>query len=286
MVPQKFKSLLKSILSRYQTLHLEYPVDMKPRYGFGKPVHQGLNAIIEVDRNVYKSWLQAALDFREKFVQWPVYDPQQHSIQPSWNNGFLPGLDMVMLYSIIASGKPSTYVEIGSGNSTKVVARAKKDHQLPLQIISMDPAPRAEIDQLADTIVRQPFENADLGLFATLKRGDVVFVDNSHRIFPNSDATVFFMDVLPILAPGVIVHVHDVYLPFDYPQEVCDRYYSEQYALAAFVLANPVKYRTIMPNFFVSEDQELKKILTPLWEDASMPDVERHGASYWIQIGD
>ena len=150
----------------------------------------------------------------------------------------------------------------------------------------MDPAPRAEIDQLADTIVRQPFENADLGLFTSLKSGDVVFVDNSHRIFPNSDATVFFMDVLPILAPGVIVHVHDVYLPFDYPQEFCDRYYSEQYALAAFLLANPAKYRTIMPNFFVSEDQELKKILTPLWEHASMPDVERHGASYWIQIGD
>jgi TPP-dependent pyruvate/acetoin dehydrogenase alpha subunit len=51
-------------------------------------------------------------------------------------------------------------------------------------------------------------------------------------------------------------------------------------------VSDPAKYRTIMPNFFVSEDQELKKILTPLWEDASMPDVERHGASYWIQIGD
>jgi hypothetical protein len=286
MVAEKFKSIFKSILSRYQTLHLEYPVEMKPRYGFGKPVHQGLNAIIEENRKVYAGWLEVALSFRDQFVQWPVYDQHQNSIQPSWNNGFLPGLDMVMLYSIIASGKPATYVEIGSGNSTKVVARAKRDYQLPMQIISMDPAPRAEIDQLADTIVRQPFENADLGLFASLKRGDVVFVDNSHRIFPNSDATVFFMDVLPILSPGVIVHVHDVYLPFDYPQEVCDRYYSEQYALAAFVLANPVTYRTIMPNFFVSEDQELKKILQPIWEHPSMPKVERHGASYWLQIGD
>jgi hypothetical protein len=286
MVSQKVKSILKSILSRYQTLHLEYPVEMKPRYGFGKSVHQGLNAIIEDNRKVYTAWLEKALSFRDHFVQWPVYNQQLHSIQPSWNNGFLPGLDMVMLYAMIASGKPSTYVEIGSGNSTKVVARAKKDHQLPLQIISMDPAPRAEIDQLADTIVRQPFENADLGLFSNLKRGDIVFVDNSHRIFPNSDATVFFMDVLPILASGVIVHVHDVYLPFDYPQEVCDRYYSEQYALAAFILANPAKYRTIMPNYFVSEDQALNKILAPLWEHASMPPVERHGASYWIQIAD
>jgi len=259
---------------------------MKPRYGFGKPVHMGLNLIIEANRSEYKSWLEKALSFRDRFVQWPVYDQHKHTSLPSWNNGFLPGLDMIMLYTIIAAGKPSTYVEIGSGNSTKVVAKAKKDHQLPLQIISMDPAPRAEIDQLADSVVREPFENADLGLFAALKSGDIVFVDNSHRIFPNSDATVFFMDVLPVLASGVIVHIHDVYLPFDYPQEVCDRYYSEQYTLAAFLMANPVKYRTIMPNFFVSEDESLNKILTPIWEHTSMPEVERHGASYWLQIGD
>jgi hypothetical protein len=148
----------------------------------------------------------------------------------------------------------------------------------------MDPSPRAEIDQLADTIIRQPFETADLALFSSLRKGDIVFVDNSHRIFPNSDATVFFMDVLPLLPDGVIVHIHDVYLPFDYPQEVCDRYYSEQYALAAFLLANPGKYHTIMPNFFVAQDPELSQILRPVWNHPAMPVVEQHGASYWIEI--
>jgi hypothetical protein len=54
---------------------------------------------------------------------------------------------------------------------------------------------------------------------------------------------------------GVIVHVHDIYLPYDYPQFMCDRFYSEQYGLAAFLLANPDRFLTIMPNYFVSEDR-------------------------------
>ncbi len=286
MVVRSLKSVLKTILSRYQTLQLEYPVKMVPRYGYGKPPHSRLLAIIDQNRNVYKEWLHKALLFSDQFVGWPEYVEAVTSSDPAWNNGFLPGLDMVMLYTFVAEGRPATYVEIGSGNSTKVAARAKKDHQLPTQIISFDPAPRAEIDQLSDTIIRMPFENADLKLFSVLKSGDIIFVDNSHRIFPNSDATVFFMDVLPLLAPGVLVHVHDVYLPYDYPQEFCDRYYSEQYMLAAFLMANPQKYKTIMPNYFVSEDFELKNILTPLWNQTKMPVVERHGGSFWIQIGE
>ena len=284
MIPGGLKSVFKSILSRYQTLHLEYPVEMKPRYGFGKPPHPGLNTIIEANRNEYTTWLEKAGDYKDKLVRFQDHEAMTDALEPSWNNGFLPGLDIVMLYTFVASAAPGTYIEIGSGNSTKVAARAKKDHGLKTRIISMDPAPRAEIDQLADMIIRQPFETADLGLFSTLQAGDIVFVDNSHRIFPNSDATVFFMDVLPILPAGVIVHIHDVYLPYDYPQDVCDRYYSEQYALAAFLLANPAKYHTIMPNFFVSQDAALSQILQPVWKDTAMPVVEQHGASYWIEI--
>jgi len=92
------------------------------------------------------------------------------------------------------------------------------------------------------------------------------------------------MDVLPVLPPGVIVHIHDIYLPSDYPQFMCDRFYSEQYGLAAFLLANPKRYHTLMPNYFVSEDVELHKILEPLWNHSEMPIVEKHGGSYWLEI--
>ena len=284
MAVQKIKSILKSLSSRYQTLHLEYPVEMKPRHGHGKPYHQGLTSIIERNRSTYTAWLHQALLEKDFLVQFLAKPSSEDPSLPAWNNGFLPGLDITMLYTIVSSTAPATYVEIGSGNSTKVVAKAKADHQLATKIISIDPAPRAEIDQLADQVIRKPFEATDLSLFASLKSGDIVFVDNSHRIFPNSDATVFFMEVLPMLASGVIVHIHDIYLPADYPQEICNRYYSEQYALAAFILADPIRYHTIMPCYFVSEDKELSGILDPLWQDPSMPVAEHHGASYWLQI--
>ncbi len=272
-------------MSRYQTMHLEYPVDLKPRYGEGKPPHKMLHEIIDANREEYADYLNKALSFKQNFLDIPVYRPDgDESVVPYWINGFLPGLDIIMLYTLMVNENPATYVEIGSGNSTMVVAKAKADHHLKTNIISIDPAPRTEIDQLSDTIIREPFENTDLSLFSQLKAGDIVFVDNSHRVLPNSDATAFFMDVLPYLPKGVIVHVHDVYLPFDYPQNMCDRYYSEQYALAAFILANPKKFHTIMPNFFVSEDSRLNQILEPIWKEPVMSNVERHGGSYWLRI--
>lgn len=152
------------------------------------------------------------------------------------------------------------------------------------QITSIDPYPRAEIDQLAQRIIREPFEQVDFSFLTDLKANDMLFIDNSHRVLPNSDATVFFLEVLPRLAPGVIVHIHDIYLPYDYPQYMCDRAYSEQYMLAAFILANPAKYETILPNYFISQDAELNKVLQPLWQRPALQGVETHGGSYWLRI--
>ncbi|MCE2743673.1 MAG: hypothetical protein LW701_08920 [Fluviicola sp.] len=120
----------------------------------------------------------------------------------------------------------------------------------------------------------------------SLNEGDILFIDNSHRCFSNSDATVCFLELLPYLKKGVIVHVHDIYLPYDYPQFMCDRFYNEQYVLAAFVLANPSKYKTILPNYFISEDKELSEIISPMWNHSNLKNVERHGGSYWLMIGE
>jgi len=286
MASSRFLSLLKSVIRGRQMLHLDYPVKMKPRYGHGLPPHQQLNSIINQHREEYKQLLVYALSLKQHFITIPEQSNHQDAQSPGWNNGFLPGLDIVMLYAMIAKFKPATYIEIGSGNSTKVAFKAKKDLQLSSRFISIDPAPRAEIDALTDQVIRKPFEEVDLSVFSKLVAGDIVFVDNSHRMFPNSDATVFFLDVLPNLPEGVIVHVHDIYLPYDYPQFMCDRFYSEQYGLAAFLLANPQRYHTLMPNYFVSEDVELNKILEPLWNDPKMPKVEKHGGSFWIKIGE
>lgn len=182
--------------------------------------------------------------------------------------------------------KPKKYIEIGSGNSTKVARKAIKENNLTTEITSIDPCPRASIDHLADKVIRKPLENIPDYKFIidSLEENDVLFIDNSHSVFPNSVATICFLDILPYLKKGVIVHIHDVYLPYDYPQFMCDRFYNEEYVLAAFMLANPEKYKTILPNYFISEDKELSNIIAPIWNHPNLENVERHGGSFWLQI--
>lgn len=280
------KQLYRFLHPRFQNLFLEYKVDFKPRYGHGKPPHPELYQLISQNRPAYEDLIRQALALKEAFWTILPSGQQAHSAHPVWNNGFLPGLDMIGIYTLLSVFKPKKYVEIGSGNSTKVAFKAKTEQHLPTEIISIDPMPRAEIDHLADTVIRAPFENIDFGMLDTLEENDILFVDNSHRILPNSDSMVFFLEVLPRLKKGVIVHIHDIYLPYDYPQFMCDRFYSEQYGLAMYLLANPRKYQTIFPAYFISEDKELAAALAPVWEHPNLAGVERHGGSFWLRIGE
>jgi len=278
------KKLYRYLNPSIQKLILDYPVDFKPRYGHGLKPHPELYDIVNQNREAYKSLLNKALLYKDKFEEIQDFKVEKDSKKPTWNNGFLPGLDIVGIYTILAEYKPQTYVEIGSGNSTKVAYKAKHDLQLTTEIVSIDPMPRAEIDQLANKIIRAPFETIDFSFLYNLKENDILFVDNSHRILPNSDSMVFYMEILPRLKKGVIVHIHDIYIPYDYPQFMCDRFYSEQYGLAMFLLANSQKYNTILPNYFISEDKELSTQIESLWQSEQTKHVEQHGGSYWIQI--
>lgn len=278
------KKLYRFLHPKIQTLFLDYPVEFKPRYGHGLAPHPELYAIVNEHRNEYKELLTKAISYSNRFAEIKDQQQEKDSTKPTWNNGFLPGLDIVGIYTMLAEYKPSTYVEIGSGNSTKVAYKAKQDQQLNTKIVSIDPMPRAEIDALTDELIRKPFENIDFSFLYDLKENDILFVDNSHRILPNSDSMVFYMEILPRLKKGVIVHIHDIYIPYDYPQFMCDRFYSEQYGLAMYLLANPTKYKTLLPNYFISEDKELSSHIESIWDTASIKNIERHGGSYWIQI--
>lgn len=278
------KQIYRFLNPKFQNLYLDYKVDLKPRYGHGKAAHQDLYKIIDANRPMYRTLLRKALSYKDEI--WTIEDSSKEtdSTKPSWNNGFLPGLDIVGIFTLISEFKPQIYIEIGSGNSTKVAFKAKTVCNLDTEIISIDPMPRAEIDSLANKVIREPFENIDLHILDDLNENDILFVDNSHRILPNSDSLVFYLEILPRLKKGVIVHIHDIYLPYDYPQFMCDRFYSEQYGLAMYLLANPEKYETILPNYFIYEDKELSDLISPIWNHDNLKGVEKHGGSYWIRI--
>jgi hypothetical protein len=99
----------------------------------------------------------------------------------------------------------------------------------------------------------------------------------------NSDVTMLFLDVIPRLPAGVLVQVHDVTLPYDYPAQWIDRYYSEQYLLAAYILAHETALDIVLPCLFASLDPELHGILTPFWSADWMQGAETHGGSFWFR---
>jgi hypothetical protein len=280
------KRFAKLLLPKYQKLILEYKVDMKPRYGHGKQANKFLYQIINQNRAVYQKHATDMLELSDVFQNIKLSKDEHNDNEPAWNNGFFPGLDMVALYSFLKNYNPKNFIEIGSGNSTKMARKAIEDYKLHTKITSIDPFPRANIDHLADEVLRMPLEDVENYAFITnhLAENDILFIDNSHRVLPNSDVTVCFLELIPQLQPGVIVHIHDIYLPYDYPQNMCDRFYSEQYMLATLLLANPKRYQVLFPCFFASEDEALAGMLEPLWKGQNTSQVEKHGGSFWFKV--
>ena len=279
---QKLSSLLGSLACRVCTdsiILLDYPVNSKQRWTYEHP-HQSLYQIIKQNISTYEHHLKSFLPYIDYFINIP--EQQSGNIDPFWINDWMPALDGVALYSFITINKPRYFIEIGSGNSTKFAHKAIIDHNLSTKIISIDPCPRAEVTNICDENIREPVENINLEIFDQLERNDILYIDNSHRVFMNSDVTAFFLDIIPILKPGVFVEIHDISLPYDYPTEDIPKYYSEQYLLAAYLLAQGKIFDIVLPCMFISYDQNLKNILSPLWEKEQMKNVETHGCSFWI----
>jgi hypothetical protein len=264
----------------YYPVFLDYPFDSKPRYGHGFPPHPELHALLARDAEQYLARLTGLMRFAPQLLQIPARAPES-SPEPCWLNPWLSGLDLFALYGFLAERRPRRYFEIGSGVSTKVARRAIRDHKLATQIVSLDPHPRAEINALCDRVLRQPLQEADLSEILALDRGDMLFFDGSHRSLMNSDVTVFFLEILPRLRPGVVVHIHDIDLPWDYPPERAHWYYSEQYLLAVSLLAGHPNYRVLLPNAFVS--REAATGIEAFWSQAQLAGVPRSGTSFWIE---
>lgn len=265
-------------------IFLPYPVDPRPRYGHGLPPHAGICSVLATGRRTYVSHLKRFLELKEQLHSIPE-TADEDADTPCWSNPWFRGLDIVALYSFIALTRPARYLEIGSGCSTKVARRAVAHHATGTQITSIDPEPRASIDHLADRVIRRPLEQVPLTEFDSLGPGDIVFFDGSHRCFMGSDVTVFFLEVLPRIAPGVLVQIHDIHLPNDYPPIRARHYESEQYLLAAMLLSGMTRFEVELPNRYVVDDKELGGVLTPLWD--LVGDVHaRRGTSFWMRTRD
>ena len=152
---------------------------------------------------------------------------------PRWDQDWFPRLDAAAAYAMVRSLRPRRIVEVGSGHSTRFLARAVADGGLDTRITAIDPQPRASIEKLPVEWLRTPVQR--VAAFPPLGENDILFIDSSHQLKPGSDVEFLLKAVLPMLPAGVRVHFHDIFLPDDYPPAWEGRRYNEQAAVASLI---------------------------------------------------
>jgi hypothetical protein len=158
-----------------------------------------------------------------------------------WDQGWFPRLDAASAYALVRQYRPARVLEVGSGHSTRFVLRAVKDGGLATQVTAIDPAPRATLEGQPLTLIRQTLQRAGLAAFDTLAAGDLLMIDSSHLLMPGSDVDLLFAEVLPRLPPGVLIQVHDIFLPDGYPAAWAWRGYNEQQGLVGWLASGALR---------------------------------------------
>lgn len=153
--------------------------------------------------------------------------------RPRWGQSWFPRLDGAAAYVIAREAQGERVVEVGSGHSSRFLAAALEARGGGT-LTCIDPEPRASLGEAVDW-QRRVLGEDDIETFAGLKTGDIAFFDSSHLLMPGTDVDIVLNRILPVLSPGVLVHIHDILLPDPYPQAWEWRGYNEQNALAGWI---------------------------------------------------
>jgi predicted O-methyltransferase YrrM len=220
--------------------------------------------------------LALAADLRPVFERPP---PGPRYISP---NSMYGPADAAVYRGMLRRFKPANIVEVGSGFSTAAALDEADSAELSgFKITCIEPYPERLLGLLGDhdrdrvSLVRRPVQDTDLGLYQSLGPDDILFIDSTHVVKAGSDVCWLILQVLPRLAPGVIVHIHDIFWPFEYPAAWLreHRDWTENYLVHAFLMGNA--------------DWEILLFSSWLWQKHPelIPDSLRaeHPGSLWIR---
>ena len=229
--------------------------------------------------------LLSKLTFDSEFPA--VIAAQQGEWRYAFNNGSFEDKDARAYYSLIRNNKPARILEVGSGYSTLVAlcAIAKNKLENPAYICEMtciEPYEMPRLEKLPIKLIRKKIEDIDPTVFSSLQENDILFIDSSHIIRPGGDVNYLFLSVLPFLPTGVWVHIHDVFLPEDYPVTWLKdefRMWNEQYLLEALLTGNR-EFETILAlNYlFVTHRDKLEATFP-----GSPSGPDKKPGSFWIK---
>jgi predicted O-methyltransferase YrrM len=186
-------------------------------------------------------------DFNEELVKFPL--EKTNNLEFYYHNFTFGSGDAEYLYSIARLFKPKKIIEIGSGESSLMVINAIRQNKIEnsgyvCEYICIDPYENEWnywLEKINAKVIREKAENIDKQIFLELEPNDILFIDSSHIIRPQGDVLFEYMEVLPILKSGVLVHIHDIFTPKDYQDITLLKHvqlFNEQYLLEAFLAFN------------------------------------------------
>jgi hypothetical protein len=216
------------------------------------------------------------------------YGEELRNLRPdsfNFDNGYFAGIDASVYYSLIRHLAPKRIIEIGSGHSTRIAQLAfirNRTEGKEGRITCIEPNPERLVGQgLEIELLQQNVEEIPRDYFASLEANDILFIDSTHTVKFGSDVCYEFLEILPRLSPGVWVHVHDIFLPNDYPAEwILERRlaFNEQYLLEAF-LSFSNAYSVELSNYWLSLDYP--DAVLALYPEAS--EKAKTASSFWMR---
>ncbi|HKD18288.1 MAG TPA: class I SAM-dependent methyltransferase [Thermoanaerobaculia bacterium] len=234
------------------------------------------------DLESQRTFLRETPSFAKELSRFPYDRPADDDAGFYWGNDQFSHTDASIYYALLRRFRPRRVVEVGAGHSTKLAARALRDNGGG-RILCIDPHAPSWLGKLEGEVevIARPVQQAPDATFLGLEPSDVLFIDGSHITKTGSDVNHLFLRILPRLPRGVIVQIHDICLPFEYPKNWSEDvlcYWNEQYVLAA-LLANSTKYEILLGVYFMQRsDLEALRPFAP-----SVPGVFLGGGSFWMR---
>jgi predicted O-methyltransferase YrrM len=213
--------------------HLKHPLDIdRSLPGIQWNDHEQLALL---DGFHYQKEL-AAIPFKKPAAELSFY----------YGNPSLGPGDAEYLYCMVRHFRPARIIEVGSGYSTLMVrqavsANASEDAGYTCTHICIEPYEMPWLEKTGVEVIRKLVEDTDLSIFGSLRKNDILFIDSSHMVRPQGDVLFEILEILPSLAPGVVIHVHDIFSPRDYTSNHLVKdviFWNEQYLLEAFLSCN------------------------------------------------
>jgi hypothetical protein len=245
------------------------------------------NPLIGIDLNIRNQLdLLSKFHYNEELEGIP-HDKTNESV-PYYNSVTFPYTDAEILYNIIRYFKPTKIIEIGCGESTKFIQLAieqnKQEAGNKTEHICIEPFEQLSLEKSSLTVIRERVEHLDLSIFSRLSKNDILFIDSSHVIRTGGDVLFEYLNIIPSLQKGVIVHSHDIFLPSEYPIEWIDSYkffWNEQYLLQALLL-HPSRYKILLSLNFLTHHYKLNvEECCPMTKRVKKV---KESSSFWFQV--